>query len=32
MDHFLFALRVIVAYTGRQLFVSILKNTVLMKT
>ena len=28
MDHFLFALYVIVVYTGRQLFVSILKNTV----
>ena len=28
MDHFLFALYVIVVYTGHQLFVSILKNTV----
>ena len=28
MDHFLFALNVIVVYTGHQLFVSILQNTV----
>ena len=31
VDHFLFALYVIVVYTGHQLFVSILKNTVFMK-